>query len=214
MLYFTDGYGVFPEEAPPYPVAFVMLQYRCDDINIPRWAKTLTVTPKRTIKFKDDEFYGKGVEMVYEAKVVDANGIPRLLAPGQKVRVYINCWGELQDHIWIADEEDRPLGMANRIKSAFWADPEAIKEAAKAKLVDMAEVLHDTRSRNWEAAAEKIALEAGRKILVEVAKEQAAEPPRKVGVKSADVLGIASEPPACEEDEEAVEEAFNPLSIR
>ena len=180
----------------------------------PRWAKTLTVTPKRTIKFKDDEFYGKGVEMVYEAKVVDANGIPRLLAPGQKVRVYINCWGELQDHIWIADEEDRPLGMANRIKSAFWADPEAIKEAAKAKLVDMANVLHDTRSRNWEAAAEKIALEAGRKILVEAAKEQAAEPPRKVGVKSADVLGIASETRACEDEEEAVEEAFNPLAIR
>lgn len=35
VLYFTDGYGVFPEEAPPYPVTFVMLQYRCDDINIP-----------------------------------------------------------------------------------------------------------------------------------------------------------------------------------
>ena len=90
----------------------------------------------------------------------------------------------------------------------------AIIAAAKAKLVDMANVLHDTRSRNWEAAAEKIALEAGRKILVEVAKEQAYEPPRKVGVKSADVLGIASETPACEEEEEVVEEAFNPLSIR
>ena len=142
----------------------------------PKWAKELTVTPKRTIKFKDESFYGKGVEMVYAAKVTDANGIPHLLAPGQKVRVYINAWGELQNHIWVADENDRPLGMADRIKTAFWADPEAIQEAAKAKLIDMAEVLHDTRSRNWDAAAEKIALETGRKLLLETAKEAKAAP--------------------------------------
>lgn len=38
VLYFTDGYGVFPEQAPDYPAAFVMLRYRYDDINIPGWA--------------------------------------------------------------------------------------------------------------------------------------------------------------------------------
>ena len=43
VLYFTDGYGVFPAEAPEYPSAFVMLQYRYDDINIPRWAQTLVL---------------------------------------------------------------------------------------------------------------------------------------------------------------------------
>lgn len=41
VLYFTDGYGVFPAQEPNYPVAFVMLQYRYDDINIPRWAMQL-----------------------------------------------------------------------------------------------------------------------------------------------------------------------------
>lgn len=41
VLYFTDGYGVFPAQRPDYPVAFVMLQYRYDDINIPRWAMQL-----------------------------------------------------------------------------------------------------------------------------------------------------------------------------
>ena len=137
----------------------------------PRWAKTLTVTPKRTIRFSDEKFYGKGVEMVYEAKVKDAEGRKKLLAPGQQVRVYFNCWGELQDHIWIADMDDNPLGMADRLKTAFWADPEQINEAVKAKLIDMAEVLHDTRSRNFEAAAEKIAIETGRKLLIEAAKE-------------------------------------------
>ena len=47
VLYFTDGYGVFPEQAPDYPVAFVMLQYRCDDINIPHWARTLVLDAAR-----------------------------------------------------------------------------------------------------------------------------------------------------------------------
>lgn len=85
--------------------------------------------------------------------MTDSNGVPRLLAPGQKVRVYVNRWGLLQDHVWIADEEDNPLGMADRIEAAFWVDPEAIKEAATAKLVDMAEVLHDTRSRHRKDAS-------------------------------------------------------------
>lgn len=177
----------------------------------PRWAKELTVTPKRTIKFKDEQFYGKGVEMVYEAKVKDRNGIPHLLAPGQKVRVYINCWGELQNHIWVADENDRPLGMADRIKAAFWADPEAIQEAAKAKLIDMAEVLHDTRSRNWDAAAEKIALDTGRKILIETAKEAKAEPVRMGGGEPVAFEDLAAAPrleanePAANDDFDAVD---------
>lgn len=40
VLYFTDGYGVFPEREPAYPVAFVMLRYRYDDINIPALGDT------------------------------------------------------------------------------------------------------------------------------------------------------------------------------
>ena len=47
VLYFTDGYGVFPEQPPDYPVAFVLLQYRYDDINIPRWARTIVLDADR-----------------------------------------------------------------------------------------------------------------------------------------------------------------------
>ena len=47
VLYFTDGYGVFPETAPDYPVAFVMLRYRYDDINIPRWAGKLILDAEK-----------------------------------------------------------------------------------------------------------------------------------------------------------------------
>lgn len=47
VLYFTDGYGVFPEKAPGYPAAFVMLQYRYDDINIPPWAIKLVLDAEK-----------------------------------------------------------------------------------------------------------------------------------------------------------------------
>ena len=47
VLYFTDGYGVFPEKAPDYHVAFVMLRYRYDDINIPRWAIKLILDAEK-----------------------------------------------------------------------------------------------------------------------------------------------------------------------
>ena len=43
VLYFTDGYGVYPDEAPDYPVTFVMLQYRYDDIDLPSWAGKLVL---------------------------------------------------------------------------------------------------------------------------------------------------------------------------
>lgn len=41
ILYFTDGYGIFPETPPAYAAVFVMLRYRCDDIDLPRWAEKL-----------------------------------------------------------------------------------------------------------------------------------------------------------------------------
>ena len=47
VLYFTDGYGVFPEQEPAYPAAFVMLRYRYDDINIPRWAIKLVLDAEK-----------------------------------------------------------------------------------------------------------------------------------------------------------------------
>lgn len=41
ILYFTDGYGVFPDAPPAYRVIFAMLQYRYDDIDLPPWAEKL-----------------------------------------------------------------------------------------------------------------------------------------------------------------------------
>ena len=41
ILYFTDGYGVFPDVPPAYRAVFVMLRYRYDDIDLPAWAEKL-----------------------------------------------------------------------------------------------------------------------------------------------------------------------------
>ena len=100
------------------------------------------------------------------------------------------------------------FGMANRIEAAFWADPAMIKEEAKRKLIDMAQVLHDTRSRHWEDGAEKIALETGRRILIETAKEERARPvtmgaKRKLAFEDV-AQGAASVPDAQIEGGEAV----------
>lgn len=43
MLYFTDGRGVYPSEAPKYETTFVFLKHRYDDIDTPRWAKRLVL---------------------------------------------------------------------------------------------------------------------------------------------------------------------------
>ena len=41
ILYFTDGYGVFPDEPPEYEAVFAMLGDRHDSIDLPPWAEEL-----------------------------------------------------------------------------------------------------------------------------------------------------------------------------
>ena len=38
MIYFTDGYGTFPERKPDYTTAFVFLQDEYNNLNVPPWA--------------------------------------------------------------------------------------------------------------------------------------------------------------------------------
>ena len=47
ILYFTDGYGVFPDAPPAYRAIFVMLQYRYDDIDLPPWAEKLVLEAEK-----------------------------------------------------------------------------------------------------------------------------------------------------------------------
>ena len=44
MLYFTDGYGVFPEREPDYKTAFVFLDDDYNNYNVPVWAIRVILT--------------------------------------------------------------------------------------------------------------------------------------------------------------------------
>ena len=50
LIYFTDGYGVFPEKKPDYHTAFVFLDEEYNNPNVPAWAIRLVL--------QKDEIYG------------------------------------------------------------------------------------------------------------------------------------------------------------
>ena len=44
LVYFTDGYGIFPAKMPPYRTAFVFMEQEPEDVDIPAWAMKLVIT--------------------------------------------------------------------------------------------------------------------------------------------------------------------------
>lgn len=46
LIYFTDGYGVFPERKPDYPTAFVFVNERYESPDVPPWAIKLMLEPE------------------------------------------------------------------------------------------------------------------------------------------------------------------------
>jgi predicted metal-dependent peptidase len=45
MIYFTDGYGIFPAKKPVYDTAFVFMKEDYQDLNVPPWAIKLILDP-------------------------------------------------------------------------------------------------------------------------------------------------------------------------
>ena len=43
LLYFTDGYGIFPKRPPSYETAFVFFQEEYKEVHVPPWAIKLTL---------------------------------------------------------------------------------------------------------------------------------------------------------------------------
>ena len=46
LIYFTDGYGLFPERMPAYKTAFVFVEDDCEIPEVPVWAMKLVLTRK------------------------------------------------------------------------------------------------------------------------------------------------------------------------
>ena len=44
LVYFTDGYGIFPAKMPPYRTAFAFMEQEPEDVDIPAWAMKLVIT--------------------------------------------------------------------------------------------------------------------------------------------------------------------------
>ncbi|MEE8885125.1 MAG: VWA-like domain-containing protein [Eubacteriales bacterium] len=47
LLYFTDGYGIFPTERPEYPVAFVFVRDQWEIPKVPAWAYQIVLEPEK-----------------------------------------------------------------------------------------------------------------------------------------------------------------------
>lgn len=43
LIYFTDGYGVFPQKKPPYDTAFVFIEESYNNYDVPSWAMKLVL---------------------------------------------------------------------------------------------------------------------------------------------------------------------------
>lgn len=43
LLYFTDGYGIYPGKMPAYKTAFVFMQEDYRDVDVPAWALKLII---------------------------------------------------------------------------------------------------------------------------------------------------------------------------
>ncbi len=43
LIYFTDGYGIYPQKMPEYQTAFVFMQEDYQDVDVPGWAMKLIV---------------------------------------------------------------------------------------------------------------------------------------------------------------------------
>ena len=41
LIYFTDGFGIYPQKMPPYKTAFVFMQDNYRDVDVPVWAMKL-----------------------------------------------------------------------------------------------------------------------------------------------------------------------------
>lgn len=55
LIYFTDGYGEFPKQKPPFETAFIFMTEAYSDKNVPPWAIRLVMTPEDFVKQEDDE---------------------------------------------------------------------------------------------------------------------------------------------------------------
>ena len=53
MIYFTDGFGIYPKKMPPYKTAFVFMEDNYRDVDVPAWAMKLILREEDIRERKD-----------------------------------------------------------------------------------------------------------------------------------------------------------------
>ena len=46
LIYFTDGFGIFPVKMPIYDTAFVFMKENYSDLDVPPWAIRIVLSPE------------------------------------------------------------------------------------------------------------------------------------------------------------------------
>lgn len=157
-----------------------------------------------------DHFSGKA--LLYSAIIRRTDETLLHLAKDERLRVWVNPIRV--DWALVSRPSGEFLGIAKYMAATRFG-----QAAGDGNLGELALARSEQKRRLSSVLGGRIVREAdwreGNARALAAAQEAAFAMPRKAGVKSADVLGIASEPVApAYEEEEAVEEAFNPLSIR
>ena len=57
LLYFTDGYGMFPAKMPPYDTAFIFMKDDYRDVDVPPWAIKLILDTQALERERTAEHY-------------------------------------------------------------------------------------------------------------------------------------------------------------
>lgn len=69
MLYFTDGYGIFPKKKPSFETAFVFMEEDYSDVSVPPWAIKLIIEKEEFVRENglrmDYELIEQGVKYEY-----------------------------------------------------------------------------------------------------------------------------------------------------
>lgn len=156
-----------------------------------------------------DHFSGK--TLLYSAIIRRTDATLLHLAKDEKLRVWVNPIRV--DWALVSRPSGEFLGMAKYMAATRFG-----QAAGDGNLGELALARSEQKRRLSSVLGGRVVREAERREgnarALAAAQEAAFAMPRKAGVKSADVLGIAPETPAFEDEEEPVEEAFNPLAIR
>lgn len=64
LLYFTDGYGIFPAKKPDYDTAFIFMKEDYQDVDVPPWAIKLILEPEdlEGVSVRERQQIGKGAK--------------------------------------------------------------------------------------------------------------------------------------------------------